>query len=127
MKAYKISDSNVDGLKEHGATVNQAIGNLLGNPQGNLNDKEGNPKVTQLGNPSLKAYIDESLAELKERFNIVLKNLNKKIESQGDSLQEDFNKRVNSFLNNAFNSRVETLREHLLKECREEIKKSLKV
>lgn len=119
MKAVKVSVSNLEKLAEHGDTPNNAIGNLLGNPQ-------GNPKVTPQGNPSDTLTIKESVADLRIKFNLVLKGVHRKIaeiEKRQDDMQEEFNERVNKVVSFHVSNTIEGLIEKHIKKLKEELTK----
>lgn len=70
-----------------------------------------------------------SLAELKTKINSILRDIYKTIdtnkvklkvlECKQEKIQEEFNSRINKFLLNALNIRLEAFREDLIKQCRE--------
>lgn len=120
MKAYKISGENVGWLKQYGDTPNQSLNKL----------REGNPKECLLGNPSESVSLKQSVADLKIKFNSILKEIynkiqvvNSRLDKVQDDMQEEFNNRLNKFLNNALNNRIETMQETLYKKLKEDIKK----
>lgn len=71
----------------------------------------------------------QSLAELKTKINSILRDIYKTIdtnkvklkvlECKQEKIQEEFNSRINKFLLNALNIRLEAFREDLIKQCRE--------
>lgn len=140
MKAYKISDVNVSWLKEFGDNPNQAItnlrvtqegnlGNLNGLPKSSHNPIEGNPKGTQADAVILK----QSVADLRLKLNTILKEIynkiqlvNNRLDTVQSDMQEEFNERLNRFLLNALNNRLETMREQIIKQCLVEVNKTLK-
>lgn len=136
MKPKKLSKENAEWLAQFGSTPNQAINNIrvtLGLPKGSLKDLstgnkgclEGYPKVTQNAIQHAEHTINQSVADLKSKFNTILLKINNRLqtlETKQNDMQTDFNERVNKYLSHMVKSQIESLQETIIKKLRQELK-----
>ena len=125
-KSVKIDVVLLEKLAKHGDTPNRALGNLLGNPVGNLDKNLGNPKVS-LGNLKDTFETKKSVADLRDKFNIILKDINSKIQDtrkRQDNMQEEFNERVNKVVSFHVSNTIERLIDNKINKLREELKRA---
>lgn len=83
--------------------------------------KKPSTELTKVNQPDTEGK-EETLGELKERLNIILREIYTKIadiKKQQDTMQEDFNKRVNKVISFHLDKRLESLREQIIKQVSE--------
>ena len=132
-------ETKVKELKKEGLSFRKIADTLnisLGKVQRTLTPKNDGVSIHQESvSKSVSDRIDtpkqsaveqsESVADLKTKINTILKDIYNKIEnikvSQSNltnSLEIDFNKRINNVISNSLNNQIEALREDLLKQLR---------
>ena len=143
MEEVISKDQQIKILREQGLSIRK-IAEKLNIPKSTISDimnkvsevsekvSEVSEKVSEVSEKTSESVREcptqeqnESLAEIKLKFNTLLNNIYKRIkdiEINQESIKQDFNTRVNKVINTLFNNRLNDLQEQILNTLRRELK-----
>ena len=132
MEEVISKDQQIKILREQGLSIRK-IAEKLNIPKSTISDimnkvSEVSEKTSETSESVRECPTqeqNESLAEIKTKFNTLLNNIYKRIkniETVQSTMNEDFNTRVNKVINTILNNRLEDIQEQILNTLRRELK-----
>ncbi len=122
-------DDRVNGMRSQGMTTREIAACLDVSKS-----KVGRVPILSHSVPDSVPFVPQSeatgwestLGELKVKFNSILKRVNERLislEKGQEDMQKEFNERVNRFLTNALDNRLEGIKTEIIKQCVQELNK----